>query len=96
MRLGSQSPHLSQDAGLLGHGPPCIREAHREVEPSHDGNSGCVSDDEVQVANAGSTRCLGDVATLVVHANAEPEPVPDQDQMPSGTAAKIEDPHPFL
>ena len=96
MRLGSQSPHLAQDAGLVTHGPPRVRETDRAVKRSHEGNSGCISDYEVQVARAGPSRRLGYVAMLIVHPDPESESVPEQDQMASGTAAHIEDPHPLL
>ena len=96
MAPGSQPPHLAQDAGLVGHSPPRVGETYRKVELSCDGNSGGISGDKVQVASAGPTSRIGYVAPLVVHPDAEPESVPKQDQMPAGTAAHIDDPHPFL
>jgi hypothetical protein len=33
---------------------------------------------------------------LIVHPDPESESVPEQDQMPSGAAAQVHDPHPFL
>jgi hypothetical protein len=39
---------------------------------------------------------LGYVAPLIVHPDSEAESVPEQDQMPPGAAAHIDDPHPFL
>jgi hypothetical protein len=51
--------------------------------------------DEVQVATAGATVRLGDVATLIVHAEPESEAVLEQEQMSSGAATNIDNPHPF-
>ena len=95
MRLGSESPHLPQDAGLVTHGAPSVGEAHREVKRSPDGNGGRIGGDEVQVAATGATVRLGDVAMLIVHPDPESEAVPEQEQMPSGAAANIDHPHPF-
>jgi len=49
----------------------------------------------VQRATAGATVRLGDVARLIVHPEAESEAVPKQEQMSSGAAANIDNPHPF-
>ena len=95
MRVRSQSPHLPEDAGLVTHGPPSVREADREVECGHDGNGSRIGGDEMQVANGGSTVRLGDVAMLIVYTDPESEAVPKQEQMPSGATATIDDPHPF-
>ena len=94
MRLGSHSPHLPQDAGLVTHRPPGVGEAHGEVKRCQNGNGGRIAGDEVQRATAGATVRLGDVAILIVHSDPESEAVPEQEQMPSGAAANIDHPHP--
>src|SRR5260370_7743053 len=95
VRLRRHSPHLPQDAGLVTHGPPSVGEAHREVKRSQDGNSGRIGGDEVQVATAGATVRLGDVAMLIVHSDPESEAVPEQEQMASGAPPTIHYPPPF-
>ena len=95
MGLGSHSPHLPQNTCLVTHGPPSVREAHREIKRSQDGNDGRIGGDEVQVATARATVCLGDVATLIVHSDAESEAVLEQEQVPAGATANIDHPHPF-
>ena len=45
-------------------------------------------------ATAGATVRLGDVARLVVYSDPDSEAVAQEEQMASGAAANINDPHP--
>jgi hypothetical protein len=49
----------------------------------------------VQVAGAGATVCLGDVATFIVDSDPKSEALPEHEKMPAGAAANIDHPHPF-
>src|SRR5215475_6049884 len=89
------SARFSEDAELVVHRPPGVREADCEVKGRHDRHGCRIPGDEVQGATTSMTVRRCDVGMLIVHPDPEPEAIPEQKQVPPGSTANIENAHVF-